>query len=161
MSIRIFAHSHFIEDLSLHALSRGRVPGFLRLSSLGSGAVDGGGANGLTPRTAVGEVKEFLHMGSPFLVDLGVVGVGQKLDQSLGGDEGVVTGLRVVREESAGLALGALLTLASIGTIALFTDSGILAVLLPVLFSTAPSSPLRIWPPAPSGAQESATTNIH
>ena len=109
------------------AISPGRVPGFSRLYTLGSGTVDGGGMSGLTPGTAVGEVEELLHTGPPLLVDLGVVGAGWELDQSLGGDEGVVTGLRVLRKESAGLALGALLALASAGTIALFTDSGILA----------------------------------
>ena len=103
------------------AIFPGRVPGFSRLCSLGSGAVDGGGVNGLTPGTAVGEVEEFLHTGPPLLVDLGVVGAGWKLDQSLGGDEGVVTGLRVVREESARLALS------SASTLALFIDRGVLA----------------------------------
>ena len=72
--------------------------------------------NGLTPGTTVGEVEEFLHMGPPLLVDLGDVGARWRLDQGLGGDEGVVTGLRVLRKESAGLALGALLTLANAGT---------------------------------------------
>ena len=47
------------------AISPGRVPGFSRLCSLGSGAVDGGGVNGLAPGTAVGEVEEFLHTGPP------------------------------------------------------------------------------------------------
>ena len=83
--------------------------------------------SGLTPGTAVGEVEEFLHTGPPLLVDLGVISAWWKLDQSLGGDEGVVTGLRILRKESAGLALGALLALASAGTIALFTNSGVLA----------------------------------
>ena len=63
--------------------------------------------NGLTPGTVVGEVEEFLHTGPPLLVDLVVVGAGWKLDQSLGGDEGVVMGLRVLRKESAIFALGA------------------------------------------------------
>ena len=89
------------------AISPGRVLGFSRLCSLGFGAVDSGGVNGLTPGTAVGEVEDFLHTVPPLQVDLGVVGAGWKLDQSLGGDEGVVTGLRVLRKESAGLALGA------------------------------------------------------
>ena len=83
--------------------------------------------NGLTPGTTVGEVEEFLHTGPPLLVDLWVVGARWKLDQSLGGNEGVVTGLRVLREESAGLALGVLLTLASVGTLDFFTDRGVLA----------------------------------
>ena len=107
------------------AISLGRVAGFSRLYSLGSGAVDGGGVNGLAPGTAVSEVEEFLHTGPALLVDLAVVGASLKLDQSLGGDEGVVTGLRVVREEGAGLALGALLALASASTLALFTDRGV------------------------------------
>ena len=98
---------------------------FSRLCSLGSGAVDGRGVNGLAPGTAVGEVEEFLRTGPPLLTDLGVVGAGWKLDQSLGGDEGVVTSLRVVREEGAGLALGALLALTSTSTLALFTDRGV------------------------------------
>ena len=58
---------------------------------------------GLTPRTAVGEVEEFLDVGPPLLVDLGVVGARWKLDQGLGGDEGVVTRLHVRQEERAGL----------------------------------------------------------
>ena len=52
--------------------------------------------SGLTPGTAVGEVEEFLHTGPPLLVDLGVVGAWWKLDQGLGSDEGIVTGLRVL-----------------------------------------------------------------
>ena len=83
------------------AISPGRVPGFSRLCSLVSGAVDGGGVNKLTPGNTVGEVEEFLHTGPPLLVDLGVVGAWWKLDQGLGSDEGIVTGLRVLRKEHA------------------------------------------------------------
>ena len=77
---------------------------------------------------------------------------GWKLDHGLGGDEGVVTGLRVLRKESAGLSLGALLALVSVGTTLFSPTVGSLPVLPPKLFSTPPSSPLRIWPPAPSRA---------
>ena len=45
------------------------------------------GLSGLAPGTAVGKAEEFLHTGPTLLVDLGVVGAGWKLDQSLGGDE--------------------------------------------------------------------------
>ena len=64
-------------------------------------------------------------MDPPLLVDLGVVGARRKMHQVLGSDEGVVTSLRVCGEERAGLASGALLTLAGADAVALLPGSGI------------------------------------
>ena len=64
-------------------------------------------------------------MDPPLLVNLGVVGAQRKLHQGLGSDEGVVTSLLVRGEERAGLASGALLTLAGADAVTLLPGSGI------------------------------------
>ena len=145
------------------AVASGRVPEFTRLRSLGSGAVDSGGVSGLTPRTAIDEVEEFLHAGPPLLVDLGVVGAQWKLDQGLGGDEGIVKSVRVRREERAGLAVGALLTLASVGAVSLLTDSGVMThkyrgsiVVVSISKSVEPNEEQKVLT---SGFQQGFTTS--
>ena len=72
-----------MEDNLASALAPGMILGFTRLSSLGSGTIDGGSVSGLTPGTAIGEVEEPLHTDPPLLVDLGVVGAWRKLHQGL------------------------------------------------------------------------------
>ena len=108
------------------AFTPGENPGLPRSIPLDIRAVDGGSVSRLVPGASVGEVEKALDTGPPLLVDLGVVGARGELHQSLGGDEGVVASLCVREEESSGLALGALLTLARADAVALLPGSGIL-----------------------------------